>query len=172
MRTNQRHAVTSGSPRGFEAHTDTLDPLAALLPSGNPRYLHGAWSVADLERIGATDRVLVLGAALLGIDAVLALEDQGHRGTVRLVSPRGLLRAARERIAPDVAARLAALRAAGRLDVCAGRVRGADAYGDTFVVDILPRGRTLHSSERYDWILNCFPAAVKRAGMIGAAPYR
>ena len=59
------------------------------------------------------------------------------------MSPRGLLLTARERIAPEVAERFAALRAAGRLDVCAGWVRGAEAYGDTFVVDVLPRGRTL-----------------------------
>jgi uncharacterized NAD(P)/FAD-binding protein YdhS len=153
MRTNQRQAV-SRSARSFEAHTDTSDPLADLLPAGNPRCLQGAWSVADLERIGAADRVLVLGAARSSVDAVLALEEQGHHGAIRLVSPHGLLPTARERIAPEVAARLAALRATGRLDVCAGWVRGADAYGDTFVVDILPRGGTLHSSERYDWIVN------------------
>jgi hypothetical protein len=34
-------------------------------------------------------------------------------------------------------------------------VRGAAAYGDTFVVDVLPRGRKTHLSERYDWIVNC-----------------
>ena len=168
MRTNQRQAV-SGLSRSFEAHTDTFDPLAALLPAGNSRYLQGAWSLDDLERIGATDRVLVLGTARLGVDAVLALEEQGHRGTVRLVSPRGLLLTARERIAPEEAGRVAALRAAGRLDVCAGWVRGADAYGDTFVVDILPRGRTLHSSERYDWILNCTAARELRGSASRAA---
>jgi uncharacterized NAD(P)/FAD-binding protein YdhS len=54
-----------------------------------------------------------------------------------------------------VAERLGALRAAGRLEVCAGDVTDAAAYGDTFVVDILPRGRSLHSSERYDWIVSC-----------------
>ena len=165
MRTNPRLDVSGGLPRSFEIHPDTFDPLASLLPAGNPRYLQGAWSASDLGRIRATDRVLVLGAARSSIDAVLALNEQGHRGTVRLVSPRGLLFTARERLAPEVAERLAALRAAGRLDVCAGRVRGADAYGDTFVVDILPRGRTLHSSERYDWILNCGAAAVERAGL-------
>jgi hypothetical protein len=50
---------------------------------------------------------------------------------------------------------LAALRAAGRLDVCAGDVTGAAAYDDKFVVDVLARGRTLRSSERYDWIVSC-----------------
>ena len=153
MRTNRRLAL-SGSARRIEAETDTPDPLAALLPAGNPRCLQ-ACSVADLARIGAEDRVLVLGAARRGVDAVLALDAQGHRGIVRLVSPHGLLLMARESVTPEAAERLAALRAAGRLEVCAGWVRGADAYGDTFVVDVLPRGRTLHSSERYQWIVNC-----------------
>ena len=155
MRANQRLAVSSGSRRSFEAHSYLLDPLASLLPAGHPRHLQGAWSLSDLESIEVADRVLVLGAPLLGVDAVLALWRQGHRGAIRLVSPRGLLHAVREGVAPEVAERLAALRAAGRLDVCAGEVTGAAAYGDTFVVDILPRGRTLHSSERYDWIVSC-----------------
>jgi len=157
MRANQRLAVTSGPRRSFEAHY-IHDPLAALLPAGNPHHLQGAWSTTDLERIGAADRVLVLGAPLAAIDAVLALDEQGHRGAIRLVSRHGLLHAVHDGIAPHQARRLAALRAAGRLDVCAGEVTGAAAYGDKFVVDVLPRGRTLHSSERYDWIVSCTAA--------------
>ena len=145
MRANQRLAVTHYIP----------DSLESLLPAGNPRHLQGAWSAADLESIGADDRVLVLGAPLAAIDAVLALDEQGHRGAIRHVSRRGLLHAVHDGIAPHQARRLAALRAAGRLDVCAGDVTGAAAYGEHFVVDVLPRGRTLHSSERYDWIVSC-----------------
>ena len=154
MHANQR-AAARGPRRSFDGNSYQLDPLASLLPAGNPRHLQDAWSVSDLENIGATDRVLVLGAPRLCIDAVLALHEQGHRGTVRLVSPRGLLHAVRDGVAPALAERLAALRAAGRLEVCAGDVTGAAAYGDSFVVDILPRGRSLHSSERYDWIVSC-----------------
>jgi uncharacterized NAD(P)/FAD-binding protein YdhS len=154
MRANQRVDVGGGARRSFKASYQ-LDPLASLLAAGHPRHLQG--TSIDLESIGVADRVLVLvlGASHSGVDAVLALDDRGHRGAVRLVSPRGLLHAVRGGIAPEVAERLAALRAAGRLDVCAGVVTGAAAYGDTFVVDILPRGRTLHSSERYDWIVSC-----------------
>lgn len=152
MRTNLRFAIGGDSLQTLESSTN---PLEALLPAGNPRYLQGSWSLGDLARIGATDRVLVLGVALAALDAVLSLEAQGHRGNIRLVSPRALLLTSGERISQDVTARLAALRTAGRLEVTAGRVGGAAAYGDTFVVDILPRGRKLHVSERYDWILNC-----------------
>ena len=162
MRANQLVAVNGDARRSFESHSYLLDPLAALLPAGNPRHLHGEWTATDLASIGVEGRVLVLGAPLAAIDAVLALERQGHRGAIRLVSPRGLLHAVRAGVAPEVAERLAALRAVGRLDVCAGDVTGAAAYGDTFVVDILPRGRTLHSSERYDWIVSCTPPRDQR----------
>jgi uncharacterized NAD(P)/FAD-binding protein YdhS len=148
MRANQRLAVTDYTP----------DPLESLLPAGNPRHLQGTWSAANLESMGAEDRVLVLGAPLAAINAVLALDEQGHRGAIRLVSRHGLLHAVHDAIAPHQARRLAALRAAGRLDVCAGEVTGAAAYGDKFVVDVLPRGRTLHSIERYDWIVSCTAA--------------
>lgn len=152
MRTNLRFAIAGDSPRELEA---SMNPLEALLPAGNPRYLQGSWSVSDVAQIGAADRVLVLGVALAAVDAVLALDDQGHRGTIRVVSPRALLLATGERIAPEASTRLKALHAAGRLEITAGRVDGAASYGYTFVVDILPRGRKLHVSERYDWILNC-----------------
>ena len=155
MRANQRLAVSGGSRRSFEANSYPLDPLASLLPAGHPRHLRGEWTARDLARIGAADRVLVLGSPRLGVDAVLALCDQGHRGAIRLVSPRGLLHAVRAGIPPEVAERIGVLLALGRLEVCAGDVTGAAAYGDTFVVDILPRGRTLHLSERYDWIVSC-----------------
>ena len=155
MHANQRMDVSRGSPRGFEANSYLLDPLASLLPAGHPHHLRGAWTARDLASIGVADRVLVLGAPHSGVDAVLALFDQGHRGVIRLVSPRGLLHAVRAGIVPEAAERIGALLAAGRLDVCAGDVTGAAAYGDTFVVDILPRGCTLHSSERYDWIVSC-----------------
>jgi uncharacterized NAD(P)/FAD-binding protein YdhS len=157
MRLNQRPAFGGASPRSLEAHTANSDPLRALLPAGNPRYLQSGWSARDLEHFGPADRVLVLGVALSAIDAVLALDAQGHRGTVRVVSPRAQLLTA-GRVDAPAAARIAALRLLGRLEVCAGVVRGAEAYGDTFVVDVLPRGRALHVSERYDWIVNCTAA--------------
>lgn len=154
MRTSYGRASSGGLPRGFACNEDASDPLAAMLPAGNPRYLRGDWSACDLERIGAFERVLVLGAGRAAFDTVLALDRQGHRGTVCLVSPRGTWLSASNRLAPAAAERLAAMRAAGRLETYAGYVRDVAAYGDAFVVDVLPRGRTLHSSERYDWILS------------------
>lgn len=148
MRTNTLEA------RRFAGRLAALDPLAALLPAGNPRYLTGDCTERELARIGAADRVLVLGGGSAAVDAVLALDRAGHRGTITLVMPRGLLLPVRERPTHALAGRFAALRAEGRLDVCAGEVNEVAAYEDTFVVDILPRGRTLHRSERFDWIVN------------------
>jgi len=96
----------------------------------------------------------VLGAGLLAINTVLELDDQGHEAPIRLVSSQGVQPRTQRLIAPSVADRLSQLLLSGRLEILAGFVRGAAAYGDTFVVDILPRGRTLHSSERYDWIVS------------------
>jgi uncharacterized NAD(P)/FAD-binding protein YdhS len=168
MLTNQREA-SDRSRSSFGADTHTIDPLAALLPAGNPRHLQGTSIASALERVGKRDRVLVLGPVRPAVEAVLALDALGHRAMIRLVSPRGLLLDARERIAQKALERLTALRAAGRLDICAGSVRDAADYGDTFVVDILPHGRTLHSSERYDWIVNCLAPRGLRGSVSRAA---
>jgi uncharacterized NAD(P)/FAD-binding protein YdhS len=157
----QRIFVVGGSRASFEPDTQR-DPLAGLLPAGNPRYLRSPCDAADLALVGATDRVLVLGAGLTALDVALELDEQGHRTPIRLVSSHGLAARTQRLVGPPVAERLTALLAEGRLEIRAGEVRGAAAYGDTFVVDILPRGRTLHSSERYDWIVNASGAESPR----------
>jgi uncharacterized NAD(P)/FAD-binding protein YdhS len=162
MRT-QRLFVIGGARQGLAAQ-EPPDPLAGLLPAGNPRYLKSPWA-RDLSCVGSADRVLVLGAGLAAVNVVVELDDQGHETPIRLVASPATLRHS-PRLAPAVAARLAALLAAGRLELLAGEVRGVAAYGDTFVVDVLPHGRELHVSERYDWIVNCTPADFAR----GRAP--
>jgi uncharacterized NAD(P)/FAD-binding protein YdhS len=157
----QRIFYVGGSAASFDLETER-DPLAGLLPAGNARYLRSPCDEDDLARIGATDRVLVLGAGLTALDVALELDEQGHRAPIRLVARHGLAARTQRLVGPPVADRLTALLAAGRLEVRAGEVRGAAAYGDTFVVDILPRGRTTHSSERYDWIVNATGAEYPR----------
>jgi uncharacterized NAD(P)/FAD-binding protein YdhS len=120
------------------------DPLGLLLPAGAPRYVRTPWSARELARIGADDRVLVLGAGLAAANLVAALEQQWHRALIRIVSQSAL-----------VPQRLAELLATGRADVRVGRIGGAASFGDTFVVDVLPYGRKLYSSERYHWIVDC-----------------
>jgi len=147
-----RFSVAAAAGRAWRAATAAIatgqakkaDPLASLLPVGAPRYVRRPWSAETLERVASDDRVLVLGTGPAAAAVVIALEQQGHRGLIRLVSRSALL--------PE---RLAAWRAAGRVEVWAGVIAGAASYGDTVVVDVLPHGRKLHSSERYDWIVDC-----------------
>src|SRR5262245_43270207 len=108
MHANQLIAVSSGRRRSFDAESYLHDPLASLLPAGHPRHLRGGWTARDLATVGVVDRVLVLGTPRLGVDAVLALFDQGHRGVVRLVSARGLLQSVRANLAPEAAERFGA----------------------------------------------------------------
>jgi uncharacterized NAD(P)/FAD-binding protein YdhS len=158
MRTQELFVVGS-QLQSHDEHTPaaSTDPLATLLPAGNSRYLQGPWS-EGLVRIAPTDRVLVLGAGLAAIDTVLELDDQGHEAPIRLVASQGVQARTQRLVAPFVAERLAQLLVAGRLQVYTGSVRGAAAYGNAFVVDVLPRGRKTHLSERYDWIVNCTAA--------------
>lgn len=147
-----RFSVAAAASRAWRAAAAAIaparaaadDPLAALLPAGSQRYVRRPWSTRDLARIDADERVLVLGVGLAAINLVTALQHQWHSGLIRLVT--------REEPLPQ---RLAELREAGRLDVLVGFVTGASSYGDSFVVDVLPSGRRLHSSERYDWIVDC-----------------
>jgi len=147
-----RFSVAAAASRAWRAATAAIapvqptepDPLAAMLPAGVERYLRKPWSKQELGRIDTDDRVLVLGIGLAAANLVAALQHQWHRGLIRLVSRQVAL--------PE---RLANLRATGRVEVWSGHIRGAAAYGDTFVVDVLPHGRKLHSSERYDWIIDC-----------------
>lgn len=120
------------------------DPLVSLLPGGVARYLRKPWSAQELGRIDTQDRVLAIGTGPAAADLVTALDRQRHRGLIRLVSRTDLL--------PE---RLAALRSRGRIEVWVGTIEGAASYDDTLVVDVLPRGRTLNSSERYDWLVDC-----------------
>jgi uncharacterized NAD(P)/FAD-binding protein YdhS len=149
----RQRLLVGGSSASMAAHA-LADPLAGLLPAGNPRYLRGPCDEDDLARITPLDRVLVLGAGLTAIDVALELDEQGHRAPIRLVASHGLARRTQWLVGPPVVDRVKALLALGRLEITAGEVRGAAAYGDAFVIDVLPRGRTLHSSERYDWIVN------------------
>jgi uncharacterized NAD(P)/FAD-binding protein YdhS len=88
---------------GPGAPAATLDRLVLAtghLPPRCPVWPGADWEqpgfVADPNRAGwleTVDRaaeVLVLGSGLSAVDVVLALQDRGHRGTISLLSRRGL----------------------------------------------------------------------------------
>jgi uncharacterized NAD(P)/FAD-binding protein YdhS len=64
-------------------------PDAAFLSSA--RYVRNPWRPGCLSRIGAGDRVLLLGTGLTMLDVVLELRGAGHHATIEAVSRRGLI---------------------------------------------------------------------------------
>ena len=49
------------------------------------------WTPGAMDGIGADEPVLIVGTGSTGIDALLELHHRGHRGTIHLLSRRGLL---------------------------------------------------------------------------------
>ena len=66
----------------FRAHADIL--------SGE-RYFASAWDERALIAADPDEDVLLLGTGLTAVDAVIGLRANGHRGTIWMVSRRGLL---------------------------------------------------------------------------------
>lgn len=55
------------------------------------RYVRFAWSETALEGLRARGSVLLIGSGLTGLDQGIALKARGFRGTIHLVSRRGLV---------------------------------------------------------------------------------
>lgn len=64
------------------------------------RYVRSGWLAATLS-LPADDSVLLVGSGLTALDTVLALHQQGHRGTIHLLSRHGLLPQAHQSVAPN-----------------------------------------------------------------------
>jgi uncharacterized NAD(P)/FAD-binding protein YdhS len=71
----------------------------------------------------------------------------------------------RHRLAPDVAARLAGLKAQGRLRIAPARITGASRRGDRLLVEVRPRGGEEGRTVSGAWLINCTgPAEVSQSG--------
>jgi uncharacterized NAD(P)/FAD-binding protein YdhS len=55
------------------------------------RCVADMWTPGAMDGIGADEPVLIVGTGSTGIDALLELHHRGHRGTIHLLSRRGLL---------------------------------------------------------------------------------
>jgi uncharacterized NAD(P)/FAD-binding protein YdhS len=66
----------------------------------SPRYISHPWSPDALAALAPETPVLLIGAGLTMADLVLALQEQGHRGVIHVVSRRGLWPQAHRSILP------------------------------------------------------------------------
>lgn len=84
----------------------------------------------------------------------LALDVTERRRFLRHVRAHWMVH--RHRLAPDIAAQLARMQAAGALEVVAARILRTAPAGDQVAVDLRPRGRDDATRQlRADWVLNC-----------------
>jgi uncharacterized NAD(P)/FAD-binding protein YdhS len=67
------------------------------------RYVNAAWSFTPSSDLAPSDPVVLIGTGLTAIDTVLSLRQAGHRGTIHLVSRRGLLPQTHKTAAPHQA---------------------------------------------------------------------
>ncbi|GAA2092363.1 hypothetical protein GCM10009759_18000 [Kitasatospora saccharophila] len=68
---------------------------------GTPGFVQDPYPVADtLREVDPQERIAVIGSGLTAVDLVLALDAQGHRGPISLLSRRGVLPGVRQRYVP------------------------------------------------------------------------
>ncbi len=60
-------------------------------PPNSPRYMQFAWSAAALEGVENENNVLLIGSGLTSVDLAVALRAREFRGTIHILSRRGLL---------------------------------------------------------------------------------
>ncbi|HLZ10322.1 MAG TPA: FAD/NAD(P)-binding protein, partial [Chloroflexota bacterium] len=56
----------------------------------SPRYVANAWTAGAVERIGPAEPVLLIGAGLTMVDVAVALQANGHRGSILAISRHGI----------------------------------------------------------------------------------
>jgi len=87
------------SGRGFLAHKVVLalghfPPGDLLLPgktSGSARFVSNPWSLNARADLKQDDSVLLIGSGLTSVDTVIELRARGFKGTIHILSRRGLL---------------------------------------------------------------------------------
>lgn len=95
--------------RGPEVLARVVVLATGNFPPANPRgagletataYFQFPWSPDALKRIPATSDVLLLGSGLTSVDFIMALRSKAFRGTVHVLSRKGLLPRARRQHRP------------------------------------------------------------------------
>ncbi len=86
-----RVALDSGEMLESDRLVLALGAAGATNESNNDAFIRQPWARGALSNIAADAPVLILGTGLTMIDMVLALQAQGHRGTITAISRRGRL---------------------------------------------------------------------------------
>jgi uncharacterized NAD(P)/FAD-binding protein YdhS len=86
-----RVVIESGSALSVDLLVLALgnNPPATLFEKSEGAEVVSGWSAAAFEGLAKDEAVLVVGSGLTAVDAVLALEDRGHRGAVHVISRHG-----------------------------------------------------------------------------------
>ncbi|MCW5572534.1 MAG: FAD/NAD(P)-binding protein [Steroidobacteraceae bacterium] len=164
------------------AHSTRAAPIIAvsrhgLLPQPHDTA-HGApfaGDVAALQRAAGTSmRTLLRAVRAMAKDA--AAHGSDWRAVITFIRPHapalwaalaGAERARflrhvrvywdlhRHRVAPAMAQRMAALRAAGLLEICAARIVALESWGDRIRATLLPRGGGEARALVVDYVINC-----------------
>jgi len=69
----------------------TGNPAPRSVAEQSPRYFSSPWAANALAHVPAEKDVLLIGAGLTAVDALIALLSRGHTGRVHMVSRRGKL---------------------------------------------------------------------------------
>ncbi len=69
-------------------------------PAQSPHYVANPWTNRAIGDLASNRSVLLIGSGLTSVDVVLSLRQQGFRGTIHIVSRRGLLPQVHKAISP------------------------------------------------------------------------
>lgn len=180
--------VMAFSRRGLVPAAHTLDPLPRIDPCGWLEPLLHAEAEITTRAVARNLRRAVREAELAGHDGRQVIDGlRPHISKIWRVLPprersrflrhvRAFWEVVRHRMAPTVAQEVKAATEAGVFNVAAARILSARGAMDGVTLTVRRRGRSVHESHRFDWIVNCtgpgaggespFPASV--AGLIDA----
>jgi uncharacterized NAD(P)/FAD-binding protein YdhS len=77
------------------------DPRVPGLKASASSYLHFPWVSDALENLPPLGSVLLVGSGLTSVDLIMALKSKGFRGTIHVVSRKGLFPRERRQQRPD-----------------------------------------------------------------------
>jgi len=106
----QGQDFTVHTKRGWEVLARTVVLATGNFPAANPRiagleepgpaYIQFPWSPDAIENLDSTDNVLLLGSGLTSVDLIMALKSKGFRGTIHVLSRKGLFPHPRRQVRP------------------------------------------------------------------------